>query len=203
MQVEFAQFVSFICQGWLSLIGEYMYKSSNLPSVDFLRECFHYDLETGKLFWREDRPLSHFSSRRIQKTFNGQFAGKEAGTDNGKGYKRVSLKNKLVLVHKIIWAMTYDKWPEKQIDHIDHDRSNNRLENLREVSHKENHRNMSFRSDNVSGITGVYKRGNKWSAEVKVDGKKIALGCYANKDDAAKVVLEARREAGYHPNHGI
>lgn len=91
-----------------------------------------------------------------------------------------------------------------QIDHLDHNRYNNRIENLRLVTNQENHRNMPIRKDNCSGYTGVrwvIDRG-KWSATICIDGKTKHLGLFRDKDDAIAARQEAEIKYGFHPNHG-
>lgn len=91
------------------------------------------------------------------------------------------------------------------IDHIDHDRSNNKKENLRTVTVKENNKNASIRSDNKSGICGVSfrKRRNKWVAQIRVSGKNKTLGWFSNIEDAKSARYRAEKEYGFHHNHGL
>ncbi len=95
--------------------------------------------------------------------------------------------------------------PCDEIDHIDHDRCNNRWENLREVTHRENSMNTSMRSDNTSGAMGVSfaKREQKYNAYIHVDGKRKSLGYFEDINDAIAARVAAEVEFGYHVNHGI
>ena len=120
------------------------------PSVDFLRECFRHDEETGDLFWRT-RPPAHFVSARNMKAFNAEFAGARAdlSTYPTKGYRRVRLsiggKKLAISAHLVVFALVHGKWPTHEIDHIDRCKTNNSPSNLRDVPHSENMRNLPVR----------------------------------------------------------
>nr|WP_175479900.1 HNH endonuclease signature motif containing protein [Paracoccus homiensis] len=105
--------------------------------------------------------------------------------------------------HRVAWAVIHGRWPNGEIDHINGDRSDNRLANLREVTKRENHRNMAIRSDNTSGVTGVYwaREKGKWAAYIKAD-KMVALGRYDTFAEAVAARRAAEKVLGYHPNHG-
>lgn len=79
------------------------------------------------------------------------------------------------------------------VDHINHNRSDNRKSNLRICTHQQNNMNNSLRNDNTSGTTGVWwhKQNNKWQAEIFIKGKKICLGSFNTKEEA----IEARKQA--------
>jgi len=99
--------------------------------------------------------------------------------------------------------MVYGYWPN-QIDHIDGDRANNSLHNLRDVTNQINSMNIKIPSSNTSGHIGVCwdKSRNKWLAHITVDQKLKNLGRFINKEDAVKVRKEAERIYRYHENHG-
>lgn len=169
-----------------------------------LRKLLRYNPATGKLFWRE-RPVEMFKSKRSANAWNAKCAGEEAfATDNSYGYLVGSIFDCKYRAHRVIWAMETGEWPTEQIDHEDHDRSNNRFANLRKASNAENARNQSFRCTNTSGITGVYwsKRASKWYAQIKVDGQAIHLGYFSNLPFAAAARTNAKIKYGFHQNHG-
>lgn len=126
----------------------------------------------------------------------GSKCGRYLGTRiNGKGY----------YIHVIVWVMHNGEIPKGyQIDYLDHNRYNNRIENLRLVTNQENHRNMPIRKDNCSGHTGVcwVRDRGKWSATIRIDGKTKYLGLFRDKDDAIAARQEAEIKYGFHPNHG-
>lgn len=108
-------------------------------------------------------------------------------------------------VHRIIWEMHNGTIPEgMEVDHIDHNRLNNAIENLRLVTHRGNAVNQSLRSTNKSGLNGISwdKARNKWVARIYDHGKQIPLGRYSNIDDAIAARKEAELRYGYFENHG-
>ncbi len=153
-----------------------------------LKELLHYDNRTGI-----------FTRKKL--TNRTAIAG---GVSNKDGYNRISIKNKRFLAHRLAWLYEHGKFPKHTIDHINHNRSDNRISNLREVAHKVNCMNQSKRSNNKSGITGVYfdKERNTWNATICIDGKTKALGRYSSISEAAQVRSISERENGFHTNHG-
>ena len=115
----------------------------------FLRECFDYNPDTGEVIWRK-RPSHHFPLRHHQRAWNFRWAGKPAGfTNKGTGYRHVRIDvdgPKVFLMHRLIWLMVSGDWPKNQIDHINRDRADNRLSNLRDVPRQENLKNRSQRA---------------------------------------------------------
>lgn len=131
--------------------------------------------------------------------------GKIAGCDKGNGYITIGLFGRRYLAHRLVWIMhNGDIDKGMQIDHINHDRSDNRIENLRVVSNKVNGMNQSARKNNTSGVTGVNwnKRKGKWCGEVWDDGRKIHVGYFDDIMEAEKAVKSVRVKVGYHENHG-
>ena len=117
-----------------------------VPTIDELRERLSYDPSTGALVWKKSR-------RRCR-------VGTEAKALDVAGYIQVSFREKCVHKgHRIAWAIHYGKWPSGPIDHINGIRSDNRIENLREVNHQINCQNVRIGSmvNKSSGILGVYK----------------------------------------------
>ena len=174
---------------------------------DLLNEIFSYDAKTGVLYHR-DRPRWMFTKgykggETSWRTFNTQNAGKPICNLNGEGYLRVNIGGKRYLAHRIIWMMVHGEWPE-EIDHINGNRADNRLCNLRAVNRQENMRNLACRSDNTSGHTGVSysKRDDVFVAYITVDGHAKVIGRYATAEQAAEARAKAQDEAGFHPNHG-
>jgi len=163
---------------------------------ELLRQLLRYEPDTGKLFWLE---------RLGSPAWNGKNAGKEAFTYMTKmGYKTGTIMGKFFRSHRVAWAMHYGVWPYGEIDHIDGNKSNNAVSNLRSVSGKLNCRNMPRCETNKSGHTGVYRRVNsqKWVAQIRVDGKAFYLGSYDNVEDAVSARKLANIKNGFHPNHG-
>lgn len=162
------------------------------------------DFSTGKLFWLP-RPLSDFRTEHHGRMWNTRYAGKEAfNTDARRGYLSGSIYGRTYKTHRVVWMLGTGSWPSDQIDHINGNRSDNRLENLRDVSRVENCRNMARPITNTSGVVGVHwsKQAGKWLAVIKINRAKKHLGYFDEFEDAV-----ARRKAeeaalGFHPNHG-
>lgn len=132
-------------------------------------------------------------------------AGDIAGSVTNFGYRTVHYNRKRYLAHRIIWEMHNGQIPEgMEIDHINHDRLDNRIENLRLVSHAENQKNQKTHRMNTSGVTGVHwcKSRRKWVARITVNGKHINLGGFDSKDSAVSARKNAERRFGFHSNHG-
>lgn len=153
--------------------------------------------QAQELFALEDGVL-------INRVMRGRRAkpGAIAGSPNGDGYLRVRVNGRQFRVHRIVWLMTFGKWPVGQIDHINGIRHDNRIENMREVDAQGNQRNQHIRPDNTSGVTGVVLERGLWAARIKVDGKKFRLGRFKTKDEAAAARKAAEIVLGFHPNHG-
>ena len=159
-------------------------------SVERLHELFSYDPETGHLRWKKrDRKLT------------GKIAG---GVDPGHGYRRVRVDGRLFLVHRVIIAMTQGQWPADEVDHINGDRDDNRLINLRCVPKASNLRNKCRYRSNNSGRIGVYwhSQHRKWCAAISVNGKTETLGIFFTKQAAIAARDAAEKKHGYHPNRG-
>jgi hypothetical protein len=163
-----------------------------------LKQLFRYDAETGKLYWLERPVTSHYVT-----TWNARFAGQEAFSVSGQGYKEGKIHGSRYSAHRVIWAMVHGYWPE-MIDHINGDRADNRIENLRAVSNMENQRNAKLQINSTSGIAGVTwrKERNSWRAFIYNQGRMIDLGRFANFDDAVTARKVAEQQIGFHPNHG-
>ena len=152
---------------------------------DFLR------YEDGELYWlhRPDGMLR----------WNTRYAGTRAFTANKIGYRTGAIQNKLNQAHRVIWAMHHGRWPDGQIDHINGNRSDNRIENLREASAFQNSQNAKRRVDNTSGTAGVsfFKERNQWTARICCNGKKHHLGYFSSREDASVARLEAEIRLGF------
>ena len=132
-------------------------------------------------------------------------AGSIAGSVNKDGYIQIGYKRKPYLAQNIIWEMHNGPIPYGMvIDHIDHNRLNNLLNNFRLVTKAVNNQNKSRASNNTSGMTGVYwhKRDKVWVASIRVNGVLIQLGQSPSLSKAIKLREEANIKYGFHKNHG-
>ena len=160
-------------------------------TADELNALFRYDEATGKLYNRVNRGTH-------------ARAGTEAGCTTASGYRQVRLAGVTYRTHRIIWKMNTGEDPVEELDHINHCPLDNRIENLREVSHQKNHMNQSRYKDNISGVTGVSwnKRTQKWRAYINVEGKQVHLGLFTYFFHAVIARNLAELHYDYHPNHG-
>lgn len=155
-----------------------------------IKKYLRYDAETGKIFWK------------LNKGSSGK-AGNEAGGQNN-GYLTIKLNRKSYKAHRIAWLLTYGSWPEDQIDHINGNGLDNRLENLRAVSKGENLRNQKIPKNNTSGTLGVSfdKRYKSYLASIQINGKSKYLGLFKNKEEAIAARAAANIKYNFHENHG-
>ena len=118
-------------------------------------------------------------------------------------YISVSIDGKSFPAHRLIWMMVYGYWPN-EIDHINGNKQDNRLCNLRNVTRLENMRNQCVQKNSTSGVTGVYwnKWDKKWAARITVNRKFVHLGYFSNKEDAIATRKAAEVKYGFHENHG-
>ena len=149
-------------------------------TAEYLRSILHYDQETGIFTWKVR------TARRVK-------VGDVAGCQNGLGYLRIMVCSRRYKAHRLAWLYIHGSWPNGQIDHINRDRSDNRIANLRDVTHKQNQQNRSKSSNNTSGHPGVYwyKRDSKWQVKITHNKKDIHLGYFATLEEA----LSARKAA--------
>ena len=171
---------------------------------EMLRKLISYDPETGVLTWRE-RGREFFKRDQDWRRWNNKYSLKPAGAlSASSGYLNVKILDKPYSCHRVAYAIYHGAWPRHQVDHIDGDRANNRIANLRDVTHAENHRNQKVRSDNSSGVMGVYfhKKAGKWCARVKVHGQNIHIGLFEGLEEAIAARKAADIKYGFHQNHG-
>lgn len=132
-----------------------------------------------------------------------QKSGKEAGGITSSGYLRFKHQKETWPMHRIIYKMVYGVDCDR-IDHENHNRLDNRLENLKNVDNTGNLRNRSIFSNNTSGVMGVsfIVSRQKWQATICHNGVGINLGRFKTKEEAISVRKQAELNYGYHPNHG-
>lgn len=134
------------------------------------RAFFIYYPETGNLY--------HKVTRR------GVQVGQKAGSLKKDGYIHVKFRGVEYYAHRLAWLITYGEFPEL-LDHIDRDRSNNRLSNLRSATHAQNAANSAARRDSRSGVKGVRANRNRWIASISIGGQYKHLGSFATIEEAS------------------
>lgn len=174
-----------------------------LPPQALLRQLLHYEPETGKLFWKP-RDSAFFASQKSCNNWNSQRSGKEAfAFIDDRGYCVSCILGRKFSAHRIIWKLVYGDDP-RDIDHINGDRSDNRVSNLRSVSRLTNCRNKKLQSNNTHGHIGVYLEKEKglWRAQIRISGVLKGLGRFKDFNDAVAARKAAEIEYGFHRNHG-
>jgi hypothetical protein len=146
-----------------------------------LLEVLRYEPETGVFVWKVCRG-------RMK-------AGTVAGRLGVDGYYQIGIDKNLYFAHRLAWLYVYGYMPENSIDHINKVKGDNRIRNLREVSHQCNLRNSKRACNNTSGVCGVYwdKKCNKWRVGINVNYKNKYLGHYDDFDDAVCARLAAEQ----------
>ena len=154
--------------------------ATNLITQDRLKSLLTYDPDTGD-----------FTRRKT---------GAKTGRQSRNGYMRVNIGNTAYLAHRLAWLYFYGSWPDDCIDHINQDRADNRITNLRVVTKSQNQHNRKRSLNNTSGKTGVcwFPPKQKWRAYIKRDGKPHHLGWFKSLDDA--VAARVNAEKTYHPS---
>lgn len=147
--------------------------------IELFKEYFYYD--DGYIFWKKT------SGTRGLK-------GSRAGKLRKDGYFDVGLKGKYYLVHRIIFALHYNYLPQ-MIDHVNRNRADNRIENLREADYSTNVWNSSISSYNSTGIKGIRKTSSgKFEARIAVRGKTIQVGTFDTIEEASSRLNEVREK---------
>ena len=157
-----------------------------MPTQKEVKEILKYYPKTGEFIWKV-KP-----SRKIR-------AGSVAGHLNKLGYIQIKISGKLYQVHRLAWLYVYGYFPEHNIDHIDRNPSNTRINNLRHATQQCNIRNVGLYHNNTSGIKGVgwHKRVNKWYAQIAVNYKNHQLGYFTDFIEAVCTRLAAEQCLGW------
>lgn len=147
-----------------------------------LRDVLNYDPNTGIFTWKSSKGF--------------RVKGKKAGTTCPRGYVSIGVGGKIHKAHRLAWLFAYGVLPSGQIDHIDRDKSNNRIDNLRDVPQSINQENRNdARADNKLNMLGV----STWAdgrpgyrAQIKVRGKVQYIGTFDSPEDAHAAYVEAK-----------
>lgn len=170
---------------------------------DQLKKILNYNSETGVFIWLH-RGRDQFSSDLNCSMFNSRYSGKEAGSINTKGYMKITIAPNLHSAHRLAWLYVYGELPDGQIDHINGDKTDNKISNLRCVSNEINCKNQSLAKNNTTGILGVHfsSTSRRWIARINAGGNRQYLGCFSTLLDACSARKSAEMQHGYHENHG-
>ncbi|MGM8753270.1 HNH endonuclease [Enterobacter chuandaensis] len=151
-------------------------------SQERLKCLLQYDQITGFFTWRESKGTAK--------------KGAVAGTVSGQGYVNIKLDGHLYKAHRLAWLWEYGAMPDGPLDHINGNRSDNKISNLRLATLSENQHNQGMRADNKSGIKGVsWDSKNKyWRAQIKTNGKLVHIGSFSDVDEARMAMEKARNK---------
>jgi HNH endonuclease/AP2 domain len=153
-------------------------EKQSMLSASYLRSQLSYEPNTGVFI-------------RILSNANNTKVGDVAGCVKTDGYLHIVItisgKQYSFGAHRLAWLYVYGVWPKAQLDHIDRDKLNNRIDNLREATCSENGRNRTKQNNTSSRYIGVcwYKNGKKWGAYIKHQGNRYYLGSYDTEKEAA------------------
>ena len=156
-----------------------------------LHKLFNYDEQSGVFTYAKKVKYAKHN------------VGDVVGTLNPDGYLRVMVNKKHYPLHRLAWIYIHGELPNK-IDHINHNRSDNRIVNLRSVTTTVNKRNSSLYSTNTSGQCGVSwcKQTDRWRSGIVIDGKHKCLGRFTDFSEAVNARKNAEVLYGFHANHG-
>ena len=156
-----------------------------------LKEIVDYNEDNGVFYWKK----STGSRAKI---------GCKVGSITQSGYVEMMILGKRYLAHRLVWLYKFGEIPKKHIDHINQNKTDNRITNLREVTSAENNRNAVRSKSNTPGVNGVCydKQNKKWVASITVDYKYINLGRFKIKEEAMIARLQANIKYGFTENHG-
>jgi hypothetical protein len=154
-----------------------------MNNFDFnnLRQSFTYDCGSGVL-----------TRTRTNKAANSMDVH---------GYVVVFFNGKIYKAHRLIWAIVHGELPKGHIDHINGNRSDNRIQNLRVVTQQQNsHNQQNINKRNKSGFRGVCwnRKSSKWQASISVNSKTIYIGVFSTPENAHLAYLNAKKV--YHPS---
>lgn len=151
---------------------------------------FDYEPESGKVY--RNTPNGKVESGTVT----------TSGPKRNKKYLRARINGTRVYLHRLAWRLFYGQWPDGEIDHINGNGMDNRIENLRVVDRSQNRMNCRVLKRNTTGQAGVRKRGSKWVAQIMLRGKYIYLGSFDDFESARKVRVEEQIRLGFSPDHG-
>lgn len=162
---------------------------------DELKSRLFYNPETGEFTWLNN-PLAPLR-------WNNRYPGKKAGALMTIGYILIRINKKPFLAHRLAFLYFYGFMPE-EVDHVDGNRSNNKISNLRAANRSINMKNLCRNTANKSGTTGVrWDDGRKkWAAYIQVNGKSVAPKRFKTRKEAEEYRKQLEQQHGFHENHG-
>lgn len=153
----------------------------HLPSYNTINEYFQYDESTGNLIWKIKRKRAN--------------VGQVAGHIDSYGYIVIGINKQVYKAHRIVWFIKMKEWPSSQLDHINNIKTDNRIENLRLATPRQNKQNTPIHKNNTSGVKGVSWSSalKKWKASIRIENNRIHIGYFETVKEA-EVELIAKRK---------
>lgn len=150
-----------------------------------IKELLIYNPETGVFTWRVGK--------------GNIVANSVAGAEHSKGYIHITIDGKKYYAHRLAWLYMHNYWPSR-LDHVNRLKSDNRIQNLREVSNSENQQNRLTPRHNTSGFKGVTwnSQKSKWWARISINCKKFHIGFFETPEEASTAYLEAVKSLHTH-----
>lgn len=156
-------------------------------SQNYLKELLYYNQSTGVFTWKP-RP-----KQRPQ--WNARYAGATAGSLDTNGYLRITINGSRYSAHRLAWLYITGSWPTNEIDHIDTDKTNNRIANLRDVGKSENQQNKRTAQRNSgTGFLGVHycRTRKKFVAKITVNSKRLHIGYFETANEASQAYMSQK-----------
>jgi hypothetical protein len=157
-------------------------KPEQLLDVNQIIERLDYNPDSGEFRWKV-------------KTKTGQIGG-IAGNVNHRGYRSIWIDGLQFYAHRLAWLISFGEWPDVDIDHINENKSDNRISNLRKATRSENMFNRKANKNNTSGVKGVSfcRQTKRWVAQITVNRKNIKLGRFDTIEEAANIYSEKAKQ---------
>jgi hypothetical protein len=167
-------------------------------TIEEMRTRVEYNPVGGDFIW--------LHCNTCRPSWNSRFVGKKAlCAPHSNGYLFGAIANQKIFAHRAAWALHHGYWPDGEIDHVNHYKTDNRISNLRVVQRTQNAMNLSKSKRNLSGVTGVFKhtQTGRWQAQIRINRRSIHLGSFESFDNAVAARRKAEKQHGFHENHGI
>mgnify|MGYP003419948962 CR=1 FL=1 len=142
--------------------------------LDELKNCLRYEPDTGRFIW----------ASAITKSVKKCLIGQEAGVLHHSGYVYINIMGKKYAAHRLAWFFVHGEFPQGFLDHINRNKSDNRISNLRKATRSQNSANMRGRSN--TGFKGVQKTQGKYTARIRYNYKLRHIGVYATAEEASE-----------------
>lgn len=169
-------------------------KATSDKMLEFVIEAVDYSPISGRMYWKQSRPLHHYKTAAAHKMAFTRASGKPVGSDHH-GYLRFSVaidgKSYHLYCHRVAWALVTGSWPEQQVDHINGCGKDNRWLNLRAAAPQENARNCPPRKHNKVGMKWVRLSRNRFEARATINSKTVHFGRFDTAEEAHAAAANA------------